>query len=350
MAFNRPTLTELATRITADFVSRLNLVTPILRRALVYIMAKVWAGVAHLIYGNLAWLARQLFPDTSDADFLIRQASLYGLSLSAATFAQGNVVATGANGTLIPAGTIMQRSDGTQYVTDADGTIASGSATIAVTCATAGEIGNTDAAILLTLVSPINNVSSTLTVDVAGLAGGVDAESTDELRARLGERMKEPPLGGSNDDYKRWTRELYGSNTRVWVYPLELGAGTVTVRFMLAGSNTVPDAGQVAALQAYINARRPVTADVHVLAPVAVPLAFTIDLTPDTASTRAAVQAELEDMLARDAAPGGTILLSHIREAVSIAAGETDNIVSVPAANVVSGTGQISTMGVITWV
>lgn len=112
----------------------------------------------------------------------------------------------------------------------------------------------------------------------------------------------------------------------------------------------VPDAGEVAAVQAYINALRPVTAVVTVAAPAAVPLNFTIDLVPDTAANRAAVEAELRDMLLREAAPGATILLSHIREAISLATGETDHILSVPAANVTHTTGQMATFGAITWV
>ena len=43
------------------------------------------------------------------------------------------------------------------------------------------------------------------------------------------------------------------------------------------------------------------------------------------------------------------ILISKIREAVSVAAGETDNTVTVPAADVTHTAGQIATFGTITW-
>jgi uncharacterized phage protein gp47/JayE len=85
------------------------------------------------------------------------------------------------------------------------------------------------------------------------------------------------------------------------------------------------------------------------VAPVAVPLNFTIFVTPNTADVKAAVTAELTDLLRREAVPGGTILLSHIREAISIATGETNHTISVPAADVAHTTGQIATMGTITW-
>lgn len=92
------------------------------------------------------------------------------------------------------------------------------------------------------------------------------------------------------------------------------------------------------------------TADVNVLAPTAVPLDFTIHVDPDTASVRAAVEAELVDLLAREGSPGGTLRLSRIREAISRAAGESFHTMTVPAADVTLTGLQLSTLGTITWV
>ncbi|HYF35448.1 MAG TPA: baseplate J/gp47 family protein, partial [Prosthecobacter sp.] len=100
---------------------------------------------------------------------------------------------------------------------------------------------------------------------------------------------------------------------------------------------------------------RPVTAEVFVEAPVAVPLNFTIRLknaagaTESSATIRAAVEAELEDLIRRDAEPGGTILFSRIREAISTAAGEFDHSITVPAADITHDDDEIATMGTITW-
>ena len=54
-------------------------------------------------------------------------------------------------------------------------------------------------------------------------------------------------------------------------------------------------------------------------------------------------------MLRRDAVSGGTILISQIREAISIAAGEDDYQVPRPAADVTHATGEIAVMGTVTW-
>ncbi len=87
----------------------------------------------------------------------------------------------------------------------------------------------------------------------------------------------------------------------------------------------IPDAGDEAVVAAYIEARRPVCAEVTVEGPTDSPLNYTITPVPDTPEVRAAIAAELDDLHAREAEPGGTLLISHIREAISIAAGETDH-------------------------
>src|SRR5918912_3038716 len=107
MAFTRPTLSELVDRVQQDVVSRLKLSAPILRRSVVYVISRVVAGAAHMLHGNLEYLARQMFPDTSEAEYLVRQAALFGISRKPAAYASGDVTITGTNGSVIPAGTVL---------------------------------------------------------------------------------------------------------------------------------------------------------------------------------------------------------------------------------------------------
>ncbi|MGE0487323.1 MAG: baseplate J/gp47 family protein [Gammaproteobacteria bacterium] len=357
MPFTRPTLEQLIDRDAADFETRLPGTDARLRRSNLGVLSRVVAGAAHGLYGFLAWLARQLFADTSEVEFLERQADVYGIARKAAVAASGNVTLTGTTGAVVPAGTVLQRSDGARFTTDAEVTLASGTATAAVTAEAGGLDGNTAAASALTLVSAIGGVNSTAAVAAGGLDGGTDTESDDALRARLLDRIRQPPHGGAKFDYSKWALEVPGV-TRVWVAPLELGLGTVTVRFVVDDDpgGPIPDAGQVAAVQAYIDdpLRRPVTADVTVVAPAAVPLDLTIaglvaSTGADLATVKAAITAELEDLLLREAEPGGTILLSHLREAISLAAGEYDHALTTPSADVTHTTGQLATLGTITW-
>ncbi len=407
MAFSRPTLSEIVDRVQQDFASRLALVTPILRRSLVYILSRVIAGAAHLLHGHLEFLGKQIFPDQAEREYLVRWGSLFGLSLKEAAYAAGNVVAWGTNATVIPVDTVLLRADGTQYETDAAATVAtltawagttaytvgalrsnggniylcitagtsagsggptgtgtditdntahwryvaagSAAVAVAVTAAVADQDGNCDLGTSLSFESPIAGVNATATVSTGGLALGSDEEGLDDFRARVLARMQNPPHGGNAADYVAWAKEVAGV-TRAWCYALEGGAGTVTVRFVRDGdASLIPDSGEVTAVADHIATLRPVTAVVTVAAPIADTLNFTIHIVPDTTTTRASVEAELKDMLLRDAAPGVTILLSHIRDAVGDAAGLTDWSITAPAADVVHATGHMAVYGAVTW-
>lgn len=349
MPFARPTLQEIISRTETDIASRLGL-GPLLARSTLSVIARVLAGAAHQLFGYLDWIARQVMPDTAEVEYLERWASIWGIQRKAASFAVGNVTLTGTNGTVVPAGTRLQRADGVQYDTTAEVTVASGTATAPVTAVLAGGGGNAAVAIGLIMTSPVGGLNSGVVVASGGLTAGADTESDTNLRARLIDRIRQAPQGGASFDYTKWALEVAGV-TRAWVYPGYLGAGTVGVAVVTddAVGGPIPSLAVVDAVQAYIDERRPVTAQVTAFGPVANPLNLTIALTPNSTTVRAAVAAELADLLRRDAVPGGTILLSRIREAVSIAAGESDNTVVSPTANFTSTTGQLATLGTITW-
>ena len=199
------------------------------------------------------------------------------------------------------------------------------------------------------MVTPIAGVQSQAQVAAGGLTGGADIEVDTALRARLLARIRQPPHGGALHDYVAWALEIPGI-TRVWPVAGELGVGTVTVRFVRDDdTDPIPDAAEVVALQAHLDAVRPVTAQVFAVAPIPVALDLQIRLTPNSTTVQAAVTAELQDLLRREAEPGATLLLSHIREAISIATGETDHELLAPVANVEHAAGEMPVLGTITW-
>jgi len=339
--FERPTLRELIARTQADTTSRLS-AEELLRRSDAVVYARVLAGASHELHGHLQWIAGQVIYDTAEAEFLERWASLWGITRKPAEFANGTVAATGAG--TVPAGTLYRRADGTEFEVSVSTEVPGD---VPLQAVVAGAAGNTDAGAQLSLMTPIAGVNTVAIV--VSMVNGSDSELDEDLRARFLARIRRPPNGGSADDYVQWALEVPGV-TRAWVFPQELGPGTVTVRFVRDGDTPIiPDAGEVAVVLAHLEEVRPVTAQVYAFAPVAVPLAFTIQLAPSTPEVKAAVEASLRDLLEREAAPGATILLSHIREAISTAAGEVDHVLTVPAANVVHTTAQMATMGVITW-
>jgi uncharacterized phage protein gp47/JayE len=353
--FSRPTLSQLIDRVRGDLRGRLEVGGTLLRRAMADVLGTVWGGAVHLLYGYLDWLAKQLFADTAEREALLEKAAMYGIVPVAATFATGNVTATGTNGTTILAETILRLDAATAYRVTTGQVIASGTATLPVAAVLAGAAGNISAGTAISFESPLAGVNATATVASGGIAGGVDEEGTEEVRDRLLLRLREPPEGGADQDYEAWALAVAGV-TRAWTYPVELGLGTVVVRFVRDGESPIfPDAGEVAAVQTALNAQRPITATVTAVAPTSLAVAFTIHIVPDNADTRTAVQAELADLMTRVAEPGdgagrGKILLSAIRTAIGIAEGVTDYTVTVPAADVTPSLGQLATVGTITWV
>jgi uncharacterized phage protein gp47/JayE len=350
MPFTRPTLSDLLTRARGDMAARLPGADLTLRRAATRVLADVHAGACHELHGHLAFLADQILATTAEGEFLDRHSTLWGVPRTAATQATGNVMFTGVHATVIPAGTVLRRTDGAEFTTDAEATISGATATVAATSVDFAATANTDAGAPLTLATPIAGIQSTATVAAGGLSGATDTETDAALRARILDRIRQPPHGGASFDYVTWAKEISGV-TRAWVYPGEQGPGTVVVRFVRDNdASLIPDSGEVATVQDYIDGLRPVTANVSVLAPMAVSLDLTISgLSPNTAAVKSAIEAEFADLLAREAEPGGTILLSHLREAISLAAGEYDHHLDSPVADVTHTAGQIAVPGTISW-
>lgn len=354
MAFNRPSIKEIISRIEADVDSRLVGSDPKLRSSIMNAVVNGVAALTHGLYGNLDWLAKQIIPDTADAEILDRHADWRKIPRNAAKEATGIVDFAGNDGSVIVVDTILQRSDAVEFTTDSEVTIAAGVASVAVTASVPGQDGNTVAGSILTISTPIPGVDSSPTVNVDGLSGGTDIEDIEDWRARVRERDQSRPQGGAKIDYENWAKDIAGV-TRVWVFPQWLGAGTIGVFFTRDDdASIIPDAGEVTTVQDYIDSLRPVTADVTVFAPTDVPQAMTIQIAPNTSAVQTTIESALDDLFrleaqVEDGAGSGTILISHIREAISLAIGETDHVMVSPVADITLSAGELASLGAITW-
>lgn len=354
MALQRPTLQERVERALSDIESRLPGAQPRLRDTVLGVLGRMHAESTHDLHGHLDWNARQILPDTADAESIDRHALWRaGLTRTAAVAATGSVTFTGTNGAVIPAGTQLQTADGALYATGAEATIAAGTATAAVTAAVACAASNQAAGVALSLVAPIAGVNSQALVAAGGLTGGADEETDARLLERLRDALQRPAQGGSRQNYVSWALAAHPSVTDAWADENAMGYGTVTMRVMTYGAtaNGIPTQTVLDAVFAYIDARRPAgLKGLYVVAPIADALNFTVSgLNPATQAVKDAIQAELSDLLRREAEPGGTLYLSHVREAISLAAGEVNHALTAPAADVVSAAGHVPVMGVITW-
>lgn len=345
MAFDRPTLRELITQMTTDAEREAG--AKQLRQSNLRVLPKVFAYACHGLYGFITWILKQLFSDTAEKQFLERQASIQGIYRRAASKATGTLTVSYTEGATLPVGTIFMSDDQTRYETTAEPEV--GSYTVQVQCLDAGTIGNREEGQTYTLVSPVTGVDA----EAVGseMAGGAEAESDESLRERLLYRLRNPPRGGTATDYVAWAKEVPGV-TRAWCFPKEQGIGTVVVRFATdeLTDDGVPTSGMVQIVADHIAESAPVTAATTVVAPVAKPVNFRIkDLIPDSESVRAQVEAELKSLFVREATPGEALLISHIRQAISSAAGEEDFELLEPTADVPADSTQLLVVGEVTY-
>lgn len=348
MTFARPTLEALVTRTEAELATRLGL-GPLHRRSVLAVLARVAAGLSHSAHGHLDYVADQVFPQTASAESLERHASLRGLARKAATFATGLVTFSGSAGSSVPTGARLTRTDGRVYELLAAATIgAGGTGSGTVEAVLPGAAANAVIGTALVLQSAAAGVAATATA--GELAGGADQETDEDLRARVLASWRSRPMAGTAEDYVRWALEVPGI-TRAWCVPGWPTLGQVTVQVVADGNSPTiaPTGAQLSEVQGHIDELRPVTARASVVAPALAPLDLTLSVSPSTPALRSAVESAIEDLLAREAVPGGTIYLSAIAEAISTTPGESHHRIESPTADAVAAPGTLWTMGDVTW-
>jgi uncharacterized phage protein gp47/JayE len=373
MPFTRPTLSELRTQVAQDIASGLPGADALLRFSNLKIAGDAQAGLAHLHYGYLDWIAKQAVPYTSTGEFLEAWAGLKGVTRKPAAQASGTVTFTGTNGTVIPAGTLIVRGDGVQYKSTADATVSSGSAVVSALAnadatGQTGAFGNCDAGTVMNLGTAIAGVQSGGSVTTA-FTGGADLESDDSLRSRMLNAYQNVPQGGAASDYVTWALDVAGV-TRAWCNPNGFGAGTVVVYTMFdqaesahagfpQGTNGVAASetrdtsatGDQLSVANAIFPKQPVTALVYSVAPLPSAVNFTISgISGVSAATKTLIQTAIEGVFFLNASPkGSTIALSLIESAIAAIAGTSGFIITSPAGNISTSIGSLPTVGTITY-
>jgi len=306
MAYERPTIDTIVSRIESDMESRLTGNISLLRRGILRVLARVFAGAVHILYGYLEYLSEQLFATTAELTYLNRIGLMFGVTRKAASFAEGTLTFDGDDSTVIPEGTRVIREDGIEYETTEEGTISGGFVEVDGIAVEAGTSGNASPGQTVDLVEPIVGVDS---VNITTLfQGGEDEESDDDYRARILLRIQTPPAGGTAADFVRWAKEVSGVDN-AWCFPAFPGPGQVTVVYKGTAA--------IATVQEYLEARMPVTTDLTVQGTDDLDVDFQIGITPNTQAFRDAITANLTQLFEEVAAPGENILISAVRNAIS---------------------------------
>lgn len=378
MAFDRPNLTQLRQQVAADINAALPGVDALLRYSNLGIVADVLAALANGHYGYLDYIAQQSVPFTATGENLEGWAALKGVTRKSAVPAIGTVTFTGTNGTVVPSGAPVNRSDGFAYLTTGSGTISGGTVTVPVQAVTAGATGNADAGTSMTLAMGISGITSVGTAATA-IAGGADVESDFALRSRMLAAYSSPPQGGSYNDYAEWSLAVPGV-TRVWVIPSNHGPGTIDIFFMMdaaesahagfpQGSNGVasgetrdtPATGDQLILANALFLKQPVTVLLYAVAPTANSVNLTINgIATASTDTKAQISAAIANAFKFGAIPGGVAHISEIELAIGNVAGTSGFVITAVTAsagtvspgstgNITSNAGAIPVLGTITY-
>lgn len=343
-----PTVKELTEKYEASYNAR----TPAADRMPVdklHADARATAAVLQGIYQFGNWILKQQTPQTADEEYLYRHGEQIGVTKKPAAKAVGTISVGGNAGAGITAGKKLTFADGTEYVVTESLTLSSTAQTAKVEAVDVGIAGNRTAGDVLTFAEALTGINSTATV--IDISGGVEEESLEALRERILEKEQEPPQGGDANDWKQWCLSVSGVK-RAWVYPLESGIGTVSVRIM--SDEYTPDGLPSQAIlercRTYLETVRPVTVKrFFVISPELQTQNFKIKVVPNTPEVRTAVENQLSDLLLRKGEPKGKILLSHIEAAISAAEGEEDHKLIFPTADIQAATNKIITLGDIEW-
>lgn len=333
MAFSSPALETILAGILRD-IRNLQTEADIGVDSDNYVRSAAVSAAIEGLYQKLAWVYRQIFPDTADEDELVHTAAIRGVLRKDPVAATATVSLKGVVGVELLTGAAMTHVvTGELFTAQSSATIGTdGTATVIVKAQTVGSQLNHQTGDLV-LVSP--PLGMDITATFAGPStGGEDKETIESLLARYLDIIQQPPAGGADYDYERWAKEVDGV-TDVLVLPKRRGGGTVDVVIMASGG--VPSAEVIANCLEHILNVCSVIADIWVYAP-------TIRVVNSTALVELASGFLLEDVqvaaqkayegLIGALRPRETLRRSQIEAMLSNLAGVTDRSVTTPAGNV----------------
>lgn len=345
--FDVPTHEELIDDVASHFETEISGSSPRLRATDEYAIAHAQAGLVKGLYGHQTHIAKQIHASTANESNFWRHAADDGIFRKAATKSVQTYRFTGVNTTVIPEGTIVERSDGVEYATTAEGTIASGIADVEIEAVEPGALANNEDGQQLTLTESIVDIQDIGTVQ-ATITSGTDQETHAEGLERYLQHIRTPPSGGGPGDYERWVLEIAGV-TRAWQFGNLEGPNTVSIAFVRDNEDPItPDSTERTAAVDYIDENyTPITVTLYAieLAEQEIDITFSA-LSPNTAGVLAAISEAVTDLFHREGGPDKTVYLDDIKSAIR-GAGVVSYTLTSPSADVVSTTTQVPVVGTV---
>lgn len=307
------------------------------------------------LYALTSVLAAGGFVDTATGPWLdLLAASVYQLTRFPAVSTVGVVKLTDAGGagpfTLVDGQVWVASTSGQRFFSVGGYTLpASGTVDITVRAELPGAAGNVGNGTITAIITALPGVTVANPALVSGswvTTQGADAELDAALAARCRSRWPAIGVGSPAAAYDLWARTADSSITRTRVRPSPTVEGQVDV--YLAGASGPAGPAAVAAADAYIQPRVPLTVTALVAAASSGPITITgtLYVRAGNPSALALATAAVEAYL-RDIDVGGTVYLTGIIEALMSPPGVRNVSISSPVADTAMGSTQVP-VGTIT--
>jgi uncharacterized phage protein gp47/JayE len=262
-----PTISQLYNDVLADLQTEYGVTISAFGRVWLRAFAAVQAGKLKLYYLAIAFVQKNVFPDTAESEATGGTLERFGrvkIGRNPYPATQGvyDAQVTGTIAATIPAQTTFKSNDdsktpGQLYILDNAHVMASATDTILLRALTAGSAAQLAVGDGLTATAPIIGVDAAATVSAEDTAPA-DAETTEQYRAKVLQSFRLYPQGGASADYRIWGLEA-GGVKQIYPYAASGSPGEINV-FVEANINDSDDgmgsagAGILADVAAHIEA------------------------------------------------------------------------------------------------
>jgi uncharacterized phage protein gp47/JayE len=332
VSFKRDSLAALLDRSYANYTGLFRPLDKTPRQNLLKVFSSVDAGIYHQLLGDLDFLAKQIFPDTAEGEYLREHWSSKVPPLYAVT-ASGEAIMTGIPNKTIPAGIVFEAASGERYYLNSayrlDG---SGKAVVAVKAENPGQQGNLAAGEKLSIISAIPpGIDSIAVVSGSGIIGGADAESDEEYLARVLAFLRNPSRYGKTGDWALWARDASAEVSAAWEFKNFGFFGAVLVLVIKGNQiNGVHPVDNLAEVRNYINnVAPPVLFEVRNPQIIPVNPTASLPLKEDSQANRELAENRIKAWMQAAARPGVQITAGALRLAVIDGVAITDAAVKL---------------------
>jgi len=271
-------------------------------RGLLEVIAKVVAD----LYWLVKTVMQQSFVQTATGSWLDLKVREMGISRKVAIKTRVYLTFTcqspAAQNITIPAGTICksEKDEGGndyRFITIVETVLEEGHTSVQVVAEAelpgkAWNVGQDTTTRMVTRVTGIHAVTNSVGFLIRE---GSDPESDEQLRERAISKWETLGLGGTREAYRNWAMSVPGVIAASVLDDFPFGPGTVGV--VILGENGVPSAELINEVHQYIKARKPLTADVRILAPDIQSIDLGLEVIRYADAARETVETEVQEAI-----------------------------------------------------